>query len=273
MLVVFDMDGTLLNAQSQLSPRTAEALARLRERGIQYTVATGRTLQAALGPLTGHGFSLPQILKNGAVIWQPGETAYLQQHLVSRSLLDTLLPIFTAVDTTAFVFTLEPNPVHGVYHADLRNDIELRMAAMFEAERELPLRPLSALPDEAEIINISAITTATALAEIRQAVVSLPALVCYSGVAIRDRQLHWLDIHHGHGSKGNAISALRDQLGVSKVMVFGDGDNDLSMFECADEAYAPSNADDAVKALATAVIGHHDEDGIAEFLFERFDLG
>ena len=54
--------------------------------------------------------------------------------------------------------------------------------------------------------------------------------------------------------------------------MFGDGDNDLSMFAVADEAYATANADDEVKALATRVIGHHDEDGVAQFLRDRFNL-
>ena len=40
----------------------------------------------------------------------------------------------------------------------------------------------------------------------------------------------------------------------------------------ADEAYAPENAKPQVKEAATAVIGHHDEDGIAAFLRQRFEL-
>jgi hydroxymethylpyrimidine pyrophosphatase-like HAD family hydrolase len=44
------------------------------------------------------------------------------------------------------------------------------------------------------------------------------------------------------------------------------------MFALADECYAPSNAKDSVKAVATAVIGHHDEDGISDFLRQRFEL-
>ncbi len=44
------------------------------------------------------------------------------------------------------------------------------------------------------------------------------------------------------------------------------------MFARADECYAPDNAKDPVKAAATAVIGHHDEDGIARFLRQRFGL-
>ena len=42
-LVVFDLDGTLLNGASQVSEHTRDTLAGLRERGIAYTVATGRT--------------------------------------------------------------------------------------------------------------------------------------------------------------------------------------------------------------------------------------
>ena len=65
---------------------------------------------------------------------------------------------------------------------------------------------------------------------------------------------------------------LRKQLGASKVVCFGDSENDLSMFAAADEAYAPENAKEHVKAAATAVIGHHDEDGIARYLRQRFKL-
>ena len=44
------------------------------------------------------------------------------------------------------------------------------------------------------------------------------------------------------------------------------------MFAVADEAYATANADDEVKEQATQIIGHHDEDGVAHFLRDRFNL-
>ena len=43
-LVVFDLDGTLLDKGSKISTYTAETLAKMRARNIPYTVATGRTL-------------------------------------------------------------------------------------------------------------------------------------------------------------------------------------------------------------------------------------
>ncbi|MEK9533582.1 MAG: HAD hydrolase family protein, partial [Halieaceae bacterium] len=39
-LVVFDLDGTLLDKSSRVSPYTAETLAMMRARNIPYTVAT-----------------------------------------------------------------------------------------------------------------------------------------------------------------------------------------------------------------------------------------
>ena len=46
-LVVFDLDGTLLDNTSKISGYTADTLALMRAKRIPYTVATGRTLQAA----------------------------------------------------------------------------------------------------------------------------------------------------------------------------------------------------------------------------------
>ena len=82
-LVVFDLDGTLLDAASEVSGHTRETLRRLRERGIAYTVATGRTLHAARDLLAGQGFEQPHIYKNGVVIWQPGQDCYSHTNLLT----------------------------------------------------------------------------------------------------------------------------------------------------------------------------------------------
>ena len=100
-----------------------------------------------------------------------------------------------------------------------------------------------------------------------------PHLVAYSGIIGDGRQMRWLDLHHSDASKGGAIDTMKRLLGIERVICFGDSDNDLSMFATADESYAPANADDHIKWAATAVIGHHDDEGIARFLRERFDLG
>ncbi len=273
-LVVFDLDGTLLNAQSEVSAYTAETLKRLKSHGVSYTVATGRTLQAATTPIADHGFVLPQIIKNGAVIWDPTESAYSHRHLLSQQEVWHVLAAFTLSDIAPFVFTLENNGAHhAVYHPPLQYKAEQKMAQLFSEERKLPLSPISKMPDDAHVINVSAMGPRSAIQAVIDSIANEPHLVAYSGAAVEAKALCWLDIHHSMGSKGNAVTTLREELGFKHIVVFGDGDNDLSMFACADEAYAPANANAEVKAFASEVIGHHDEDGVARFLRQRFELG
>jgi Cof subfamily protein (haloacid dehalogenase superfamily) len=272
MLVVFDMDGTLLGADSKISDYTADTLRLMRERNIPYTIATGRTLQAAHAPLQGHEFSLPQIIKNGTVIWSPSTQAYSHQHLLTPQEVWHVLASFSIHDICPFVFTLEGDGHHAVYHPPLARDSDRQLALLFASERALPLLPLSQMPDEAHVINVSAMGPEPAVRAIVDSIANEPHLISYVGSAIQKQSLHWIDIHHSQGSKGNAINVLRGLLEPESVIVFGDGENDLSMFACADEAYAPENAQQDVKASASEVIGHHDEDGVARFLRRRFDL-
>lgn len=271
-LIVFDLDGTLLDKSSQISPYTRETLRRLTRRGIAYTVATGRALHGAADILDGHGFELPQIFKNGVMIWNPAQREYSQHHLLTLSEIGHVAEALLSRDITPFFFTLEPNHRHAVYHPPLRQKIEHALVDSFNRERNLPVLPVAELPAAADISNISAIGPDDAVQAVADLIRDEDDLVAYMGTAIEDRRLCWIDIHHHHGSKGNAVEHLRRELGVSRVICFGDSDNDLSMFTNADEAYAPENAKAQVKAAATAVIGHHDADGIARFLRQRFAL-
>ena len=67
-------------------------------------------------------------------------------------------------------------------------------------------------------------------------------------------------------SKANAVMQLKAQLCCDKVIVFGDGKNDIDMFEIADEAYAVENAVNELKAVATGIIGSNENDGVAKYL-------
>ncbi len=267
---MFDLDGTLLNRSGQLSDFTRGTLADLAGRDIAYTVATGRTLHAARDLLHGQGFALPQIFKNGVMIWDPGAEDYSFRACLTLAEIDHVLRAVFEQGITPFVFTLEPGNRHAIYHAPLQTKTERRLKREFASRGQVDILPLSEIPGEAEITNISALGEPGAIDAVALLVRDEPNLVAYAGVAQEGEALRWIDIHHVEGSKGSAVDALRRQLGVSKVICFGDGDNDLSMFRRADESYAPANADEAVKAAATAVIGHHDEDGIARFLRERF---
>lgn len=66
---------------------------------------------------------------------------------------------------------------------------------------------------------------------------------------------------------------LKEYLGVEYIVAFGDGKNDMEMFEIADESYAVENAVDELKAIATGVIDSNEKDGVAKWLYQKFSTG
>jgi hypothetical protein len=271
-LIVFDLDGTLLNRQARISEYTSETLELLSRREIAYTVATGRTLHGARAILEGHRFELPQAYKNGVLIWHPGERRFSSRTTLTAAELENVVRTCIGQRVTPFVFTLDEGHNSTVYHAGLRTDADRELVRALGLEGNIARRALDELPADAAVTHVNAIGAPEAIAAVVHGIENEGHLVAYSGIAREGADWHWLDVHHSDASKGGAVRTLKELLGIERVICFGDSDNDLSMFEAADETYAPANANEAIKAAATAVIGHHDEEGIARFLRERFEL-
>ena len=271
-LVVFDLDGTLLNRKSVISDYTSKTLQLLTERDIAYTVATGRTLHGARAILEGHTFPLPQAYKNGVMMWHPESGRFSSSATLTPHELDNLVRACLNQGLTPFVFTLDRYDKSTVYHPPLLTDIERELIRSIGIAEPVKAHPLDELPANATITHVNSIGESAAIEAVLRSVDDEPHLVAYSGIALEDEQWRWLDVHHSDASKGGAIEVMKRLLGLERVICFGDSDNDLSMFAVADESYAPENANDSIKSAATAVIGHHDEEGIARFLRERFVL-
>jgi len=84
----------------------------------------------------------------------------------------------------------------------------------------------------------------------------------------------FLTILHPLGDKAHALKKLSEYLNISleEVTVFGDNINDIEMFKLAGTSVAVNNALDRVKAEASIVLPHtNDEDAVARYL-ERIKL-
>ncbi len=271
-LIVFDLDGTLLDRDSKISAYTRETLDLLSQREIAYTIATGRTLHGARAVLEGHRFELPQAYKNGVLIWHPDERRYSSSTTLTAPELEHVVQACIHHGVTPFVFTLDSDQNTTVYHSPVQTDADRKLVEVLGIEGNVGMRALDDLPADAAVTHVNSIGASSAIQAVVHHVDNEAHLVAYSGLSWEGADWFWLDIHHSDASKGGAITTLKELLGLERVICFGDSDNDLSMFEAADESYAPANANEAIKAAATAVIGHHDEEGIARFLRERFAL-
>ncbi|MFT6344544.1 MAG: HAD superfamily hydrolase (TIGR01484 family), partial [Paraglaciecola sp.] len=92
-LIFFDLDGTLLNDVSEISPFTKDTLILLSEKNIAYTVATGRTMLSAQRILEGHVFDLPQIYNNGVTTWDPKIQQLTLENLLNHAEISTIVDV------------------------------------------------------------------------------------------------------------------------------------------------------------------------------------
>ena len=148
-LVVFDLDGTLLNRESAISDYTSETLQLLTRRGIAYTVATGRTLHGARAVLDGHQFHLPQAYKNGVIIWHPETEHFSSGATLTPGELDSVVRACLAQRLTPFVFTLDEDAGSTVYHSPTLTAIERDLIRSIGVEDSVKVRGLDDLPAEA----------------------------------------------------------------------------------------------------------------------------
>jgi len=270
-LVFFDLDGTLLNGSSSLSQFTIDTLGKMNSQDIAYTVATGRTMLSASPILKGQFLSLPHIYNNGVTLWDPQQQSMEFENLLTENETDLILAMALEHNITPFVNTVE-NHHHVIYHSPPQHNIEKELITKYFARSQATLMPLDALAHDRAVTNISMIGENTHIKAMWTQLNQHPRIIAYSGPANEGKEYSWMDVHHCFANKGAAVQKLRDKLGAKNVICFGDSDNDLSMFEIADECYAPDNAKAFIKDKATKVIGHNHDDGVAKFLIERFDL-
>lgn len=271
-LIVFDLDGTLLNEHSQISSFTQETLGLMSDNKIAYTLATGRTLHSAQDIIANQGFHLPHIYSNGVIIWDPSCDKLSLDNLLTTAEAIHIMDAALSQKITPFITSVDENNHHYIYHPEVKHDAEKRLLNTFHIRASANILPIEKMPSDAKITNISMLGPAEDIDAIEKRLDSKPELIAYSGAAIEGQGLKWMDIHHSDANKGSAVAILKKQLNISKLICFGDNDNDLSMFAMADECYAPENANDNVKAAASGIIGHHREDGVAAFLRERYSL-
>lgn len=271
-LVVFDLDGTLLNNRAEISPFTRETLELMRAKGVTYTLATGRSLHSAHEIIEGHGFTQPHIYSNGVIMWDPAAQELSLNNALLSAEVETIISAGEEHHITPFISVVNEHDKHFVYHPPVLHAVEERLLKHYHSRSAATVIKTTQMPSKSRITNISFLGEEDTVNAVKSAVSKNPQLIAYSGQALEGKGLLWMDIHHSNANKGTAVEKLSHKLGVSNIICFGDNENDLSMFKLADESYAPQNAIDSIKEIASDVIGHHDEDGIAHFLRERFLL-
>jgi Cof subfamily protein (haloacid dehalogenase superfamily) len=267
-LYVTDLDGTLLDPDKRLSPVSVEILERLIDEGVWITCATARswiTVQRLLGDFR---FRLPMVLYNGTFTYDALHDDMLAQHEFDAATVRSIVHACRRHVQPPLVYWLDGNREQVSWVVGVTNGGMDRFWADRPADpRNAPRDTWENLPRN-QVFNIVAIGAKEVLESVIEEMG--PDARENSTFHVQQDTYHpedfYLEIAPKLASKAEALRQLTDSLGATRLVVFGDNLNDLSMFSIADESYAVANAAREVLEVATEVIGSNSSDGVARWL-------
>ena len=267
-LYITDLDGTLLTPDEKITAHTAATINALVDVGMLFSYATARPWATA-GRLTAPlSARFPVILYNGAFILdnvtgQPIKTNFLpdaESHRILNFLMENqIYPL---------VYHYESGRETVSWHKEKANE---EMNAFLEKyQGEIHRQPSDSEEDlyHSPVYYITCIDSREKLAPLYRALKENPHINVISQQDIYSGR-QWLEIMPRAASKASAALQLKQWLSCDRLVCFGDGKNDLSMFSVADECYAVENAVPELKAVATGIIPANTADGVAQWLAEN----
>ncbi|GIF11460.1 HAD family hydrolase [Actinoplanes teichomyceticus] len=258
-LVATDIDGTLIDDDRRLSPRTIEVLGAL---PVPVVLVTGRPLRWLEQLYDQLPAPLPAVCANGAVIYDPHTDEVLRTEPLSSELL---------VDVTRRLRDAVP---------DMSLAVEIDDGRAFRHE---PTWPLRWTDPRVRVIGTPAdLTSAPAVKLLARSATADPddflELVskALGGVAeaTRSSSSALVEISAAGVTKAAGLAWFcdRERVTASQVIAFGDMPNDIPMLTWAGHAVAMGNAHPAVRAVADDVTGTNEADGVAVYLQKVFNL-
>ena len=246
-LLALDIDGTILDINGEVPPRTRAAVVAAAQAGVQVVLATGRGIEAALPVADFLG------LTRGWMVCAHGALPVrLDPKLKGTPSLPGGYEITNSV-------TFDPTTAIGRMHQVLPEAIfavempgrgfltsaDFPPGELIENTTTVSLEQLSSQPVSRVIVRAPGMALADFEAAVRSA--GLHAVEYAIGWTA------WLDVNAAGVSKASALDALVSGLGVKHTVAMGDGANDLEMLRWADLSVAMGSAPARVKN-ATSVV-------------------
>lgn len=259
-LVVSDVDGTLVeDGSNYIDPRLLEAILKLRGKGLQFAVASGRpvtSIESLFDPIKNKIFYLAD---NGAYVGCYGRILYTTP--VDKSTALELIEDARRLDGCELVIS---GPRMEYLETKDEGLVDWVVNGYgFEITRVEDLTQV-----EDEIIKVSIYKRHGAYEAAGHLIEKYKGRI--KGAVSGDM---WIDFNSPDVNKGNAVALLQESLGIlpEETMVFGDQQNDVEMMKRAYYSYAVGNARDEVKKASRYVTGQNTEDGVLTVLNRLLD--
>jgi hydroxymethylpyrimidine pyrophosphatase-like HAD family hydrolase len=257
-LVATDLDGTLLGADSTVSPRNAKALADVVARGCAVVLVTGRPLRWISHVYEQLADPYPTVCANGAVDYDPATGIVHESRPIPPAVLaQTCTRLAATLPGIAFATEIEGGRrmLHESGYPLFWDEIDADEVPLSEIVAH-PAVKLLARDGRRDPDEFSALIDAAVgdLVEVTHS--STTGLVEISATGV---------------TKGSGLAAVCERLGIAApdVLAFGDMPNDVTMLRWAGCGIAVANAHPAARAAADGYTLSNVDDGVADYL-ERF---
>lgn len=267
-LLALDVDGTLLDSDGVLRPRTAQALARAAEAGIRPVICTGRRYRRARSIAEELRLDAPIVCNSGALVKRPSDHATLWRARFDPVTLEAVLRLFRQEELPAVSFTdREPDdadflathyptgdPLYDEYvemnleHADIHHSWLHGVALVADHFH------VCAIGTREAMLGFEALLHRALPSRVRTFVQKSPR---YSGTMCEVLPLEaskWSAVLH--------LAALWD-IHPPEICAVGDDMNDVPMIRGAGLGVAMGHAPEAVRAVADHVTADHHNDGVS----------
>lgn len=258
-LMVFDMDGTILDPNHNLREMTRSTLLRLHEIGIKFTLATGRNLPACQDTADALEIDLPLILNNGCVL-QMRNGEIIDERTLLPEITKQVIEVCEEAGQDLVIATSDTNYVK-------------RMTQFHQLMMEYGAPGLTAIGDWGSLDGIlKHVNKCVAVdRESRQNLIDLEKRYreqLGEQVDYVHTLTEMLEVMPKGVNKASALDTLTNYLGINltEVMAFGDGDNDIEMLAEAGLGVVVSNASERAKQKADITILSNEQEGVARFL-------
>ncbi len=244
---VFDLDGTLLNDAKEMAPEVKAMFDRLKNKGHETFVATGRALEITQPYLDFLGVKDRCILNNGAVIHDLASGENLFEAGIGDADIQATIAYLNevnvaySVSTSNALYTTE-NYELGYYDRFMTMFPEYPLINHQGASLE-DIQGKTVYKILAQFDNDKALKTHKAALKTRIQATVTQSMENYLSI-----------LPHGI-TKGGTLKTYLEQRGVplDRLVVFGDNDNDAEMLALSQHSYAMINGSETAKAAATHV--------------------
>jgi len=277
LLVAVDMDGTLLDTETEdrLRPREIAALEAVRAAGHVVAICTGRNRRSLGSLLARSGWQpddLPQVLLNGAVVDGGAGRGLLSSYTIAHAELRRLVSLFRAHGAVPMVYGTEESGEPLLYEHSETNPV----LASYLEHRRLHVGALAGHADLLDVLPPSALEVGTIDVDevIRPLTAAIRRELSGQVHVINTRSLlgegryFWAEVYHPACNKGAGVRLLADSFGIAPghVVAIGDNFNDLDMFAIAGVSVAMRGGPVEVQQMADRLAAPVTESGAAAVL-------